>query len=449
VKVFMLGWEYPPHISGGLGTACQGLTTALAQQKVEIEFVLPKIFGSENAEHMNLIDSGHPVQVSQSKTHFAQKKSSKKKTLQKKSVNIHEISALLSPYMTAEKYQEIREYLSSSEYLENLSKLIPFSVSETLTTQGERSSGNEHYAGDLFSEVDRYTRNVLAVGLSRDFDLVHAHDWMTYPAGLALAQATGKPLVLHVHSLEFDRSGKNVNPKIHEIERACLHAADRIIAVSYYTREVISREHGIPLKKIEVVHNGVYSREVVEKYRTETPEDAKMVLFLGRITFQKGPDYFVEAAAKVIPLMPEVKFVMAGSGDMLPQIMNRVAELGLTKNFIFTGFLKGQDVEKVFSMADVYIMPSVSEPFGISALEAMSHDIPVIISRQSGVSEVLKNAFKVDFWDVDKLAHFIIGILKYPEIRADIVSMAKDEVRRIHWEAAAAKTKEIYENLIN
>jgi glycosyltransferase involved in cell wall biosynthesis len=307
----------------------------------------------------------------------------------------------------------------------------------------------DHYGGDLFSEVERYARRVSELALSRTIDLVHAHDWLTWPAGMAVARERGVPLVVHAHSLEYDRSGAHPNPRIFEIERAGLRAADRVIAVSYYTRGIIHREHGIPLDRIAVVHNGVYTQAEIQSYRSRQPgSPRKTVLFLGRVTFQKGPEYFVQAAAKVVPHVPDVEFVVAGSGDMLPTMIEQVAALGLGRYFHFTGFLKGPEVERTFSMADLYVMPSVSEPFGISALEAMSYDTPVIISKQSGVSELLQHALKVDFWDVDYLANLMIGALLYPELRADIVGMGRDEVRRIHWDAAAEAAAAVYRDVI-
>jgi glycosyltransferase involved in cell wall biosynthesis len=444
----MLGWEYPPFISGGLGTACEGLTTALARTGVGIDFVVPRLFGSEEANHMHLIDSRSPVNYAITTSELSAYAKSRRSQEEQKALRIHEIQSLLSPYMTPAIYKSVRAKILSGERVEDITELVPSSITEIFHHSGNDSSSDFHYSGDLFTEVDRYAKNVLALARSSSFDVIHAHDWMTYPAAVALSRLTGLPLILHVHSLEVDRSGENVNTRIHEIERACLQEADQIIAVSHYTRSVINKTHGIPLEKISVVYNGVYAKEVVQSYRAERGDTSPTVLFLGRITFQKGPDYFVEAAARVVPVIPDVKFIMTGTGDMLPQIINRVAELGLTKNFVFTGFLQGEDIERIFSVADLYIMPSVSEPFGISALEAISYDVPVVISRQSGVSEVLNNALKVDFWDIEKLAHFVISVLKYPEIRADIVQMARSEVRNLHWDAAAQKTAAIYRQVL-
>jgi glycosyltransferase involved in cell wall biosynthesis len=277
--------------------------------------------------------------------------------------------------------------------------------------------------------------------------VIHAHDWMTIFAGLHAKKISGKPLILHVHALEFDRSGEHVNQDIYDIERLGMSMADRIVAVSHYTKNVIVNRYGVHADKVAVVHNAVSRAEAGDVYKVERNADKKIVLFLGRITFQKGPDYFVEAAAKVLKEIPDVTFVMAGAGDMMPRMIKRVAELGIGKNFHFTGFLQGAEVEQIFTMSDLYVMPSVSEPFGISPLEAMVYDVPVIISRQSGVSEILRHALKVDFWDVKEMANKIIAILKYPSLSDEIVERSREEVRNIRWEHAAEKIADVYRSV--
>jgi glycosyltransferase involved in cell wall biosynthesis len=271
---------------------------------------------------------------------------------------------------------------------------------------------------------------------------------MTVLAGLYAKEVSGKPLILHIHSLEFDRSGEHINRDIFYIERYGMVSADHIIAVSHYTKNLIVSRYGIDPDKISVVHNAVSRAEAPNIYHVGRSPDKKIVLFLGRITFQKGPDYFVEAAAKVLEKLPEVTFVMAGAGDMMPRMIERVAELGIGKNFHFTGFLHGSEVEQIFTMSDLYVMPSVSEPFGISPLEAMIYDVPVIISRQSGVSEILHHALTVDFWDVNEIANKIIAILRYPILVAEIVERSRDELRKVRWEYAAEKIVEVYQHAL-
>ncbi|MBI3535691.1 MAG: glycosyltransferase [Deltaproteobacteria bacterium] len=477
MKILMLGWEYPPHMSGGLGTACHGLTTALSQLGVDVHFVIPHLLGKETASHMHIV--GADLYANQKNipdlleatrtTHVAtldpastESQLSEPLLSDIPFLKIKKIPAFLTPYLKPETYSQLisfyQAYFKQSQkdrptYInEFLLKQMPFMPPVFLSLlqyENVNESPMQQYGNDLFAEVARFTKNVLNWAQGQSFDLIHAHDWMTFPAGLTLSKLTGKPLVIHVHSLEYDRSGKNSgNYQIQEIEKTATQSAQAVIAVSHYTRSIINQEHCVPLEKVQVVHNGVYSPQAMANYKKENNLQSKIVLFLGRVTFQKGPDYFIEAASRVIPIMPDVTFVIAGTGDMLPQLIMRVTEQGLEKNFVFTGFLKGEEVERMYSIADLYIMPSVSEPFGISTLEAVSHDVPVIISKQSGVSEVLNNALKVDFWDVDRLANLMIGILKYPEIRDDIVSMAKEEVRKLQWERAANKVLDIYKKTL-
>jgi glycosyltransferase involved in cell wall biosynthesis len=305
-----------------------------------------------------------------------------------------------------------------------------------------------HYGDDLFAEVARYAMAAARRVAGKKYDLVHAHDWMTFPAGVEIAQRAGTPLLVHVHSLEYDRAGRGADRDIVSIEHQGLEQATRVVAVSYYTRSLINQVHSTPLDKISVVHNGVYARETVQAYTEQRSSSGPIVLFLGRVTFQKGPEYFVQAAARVLEHVPDAVFVMAGSGDMLPRMQAMAEDLGIAESFRFPGWLRGAEIERAFSTADVYVMPSVSEPFGIAPLEAMSYDRPVIVSKQSGVSEVLRNALKVDFWDVDKMASQIVAILELPELRRTIIERAREEIRRIHWDAAAEKLVPVYESVL-
>jgi glycosyltransferase involved in cell wall biosynthesis len=283
---------------------------------------------------------------------------------------------------------------------------------------------------------------------NEDFDIIHAHDWMTYPAGIAIAAMSGKPLIVQVHSTEFDRSGEHVNQMIYNIEREGMRAADKIIAVSYFTRNIIISRYGISGDKDKVVYNGV-ERNGNQTLTTSTiNKDKKLVLFLGRITMQKGPEYFLQAAKKVLEVMDNVKFVMAGSGDMMQRTVEMAAELGIGSKVLFTGFLHGEDVQKIYKMADLYVMSSVSEPFGIAPLEALDNDVPVIISKQSGVSEVLKHALKVDFWDIQDMANKIIAVLKYPPLEITLRNHGNFEVRKLQWKDSASKCVRIYKETL-
>jgi glycosyltransferase involved in cell wall biosynthesis len=304
------------------------------------------------------------------------------------------------------------------------------------------------YSCDMYTEVHRYAALAAELADDEQFDIVHAHDWMTYPAGIAVATLSGKPLVVHIHSTEFDRSGEHVNQMIYDIEREGMHRADKVIAVSHYTRNIIIERYGVSGDKVEVVHNGVERNATWSLGETGIKKDEKVVLFLGRITMQKGPEYFLHAAKKVLEVMDNVKFVMAGSGDLMHRAIEMAAELGIGHKVLFTGFLRGEDVKKIYEIADLYVMPSVSEPFGIAPLEALDHDVPVIISKQSGVSEVLTHALKVDFWDVNEIANKTIAVLKYPPLQMTLRSHGNFEVRKLRWSDTAVKCVKVYGDLL-
>ena len=298
--------------------------------------------------------------------------------------------------------------------------------------------------------MHRYARLATVHSRTENFDVIHAHDWMTYPAGIAVAALTGKPLVVHIHSTEFDRSGENVNQVVYDIERQGLHYAAKVIAVSYLTKRVVSSRYGINDDKIEVVYNAI---ERNGQYLDAPKEagirkDEKIVLFLGRITMQKGPEYFLAAAKKVLEVMDDVKFVMAGSGDLIGRSVELAAEMGIGHKVLFTGFLRGDDVDRVFRMADLFVMPSVSEPFGLVPLEALRNDVPVIISKQSGVAEVLNHVLKVDFWDIDEMANKIVAVLRHPPLQATLREHGNFEVRKLSWDQAGRKCLEIYESVM-
>ncbi len=425
MKVFMLGWEFPPYISGGLGTACYGLTKALDQIGVQITFVLPTAVQTQFASHVKLISPA--VQTESAETSG--------RLRQLKNVKFRKLTSALQPYQTANSYQ----------------KRIEDSLAQLRIAHGrtDKFAGTLDYSGDMYAEVQRYADLAIRLAVNEEFDVIHAHDWMTYPAGAAVARLTGKPLVIHVHSTEFDRSGEHVNQMIYDIERMGMHVSDKIIAVSHLTRNIIISRYGISGDKVEVVYNGV------ERNGNNWPigdtvinRDEKIVLFLGRITMQKGPDYFLRAAKKVLEKMDNVKFVMAGSGDMMNRSVEMAAGLGIGSKVLFTGFLRGDDVQKIFKMADLYVMPSVSEPFGIAPLEALDNDVPIIISKQSGVSEVIQHALKVDFWDVDEIANKIVAVLKYPPLGITLRSHGNYEVRKLRWSDSAAKCARIYEETL-
>ena len=407
----MPGWEFPPWISGGLGTACFGITKALAERGHRVTFVLPSLGEGGGPSFLHLVPA-FSVAADDGRTSEASTASP---------VALHPVPSPLSPYLNHQGYR--------------------------FRHRGINRPQMGHYGSDLIAEVIRYGAAGGSLARGRAFDVIHAHDWMTIHAALEARRISGKPFVLHVHSLEYDRSGENVNEAIRRIEAEGLRQADRIIAVSHLTARMIVERYGIAAEKITVVHNAVSHQEAGQVYRAERrgiSRGEKMVLFLGRITFQKGPDYFVEAAAQVLRVLPDVRFVMAGTGDMVERMIERVAELGIGNRFHFTGFLQGEEIERIFSLSDLYVMPSVSEPFGISPLEAMLYDVPVIISRQSGVAEILRHALRVDFWDVREIASKIIAVLKYPVLASEMVREAREELRKIRWDTAAQRIAEVY-----
>ena len=429
----MFGWEFPPHIAGGLGTACYGMTRGLARNDVEVIFVMPKASGDEDERFVKVVNASDVEAL------YRGDVATGADDIMSKMSFIH-IDSNMVPYLSPEEYEVKRE-----EYLRTGQRT--WEVPGDVWTQRYTFSGK--YGANLMEEVARYAivAAQVAKNLEGQFDVIHAHDWLTYFAGIAAKRVSGKPLVVHMHATEFDRSGENINTQTYAIERAGMHAADMVIAVSNLTRNIVINRYGVPAEKVVAVHNAVRFAEK-EKPLPERGVDDKIVTFLGRITFQKGPDYFVEAAAKVLKRVPNVRFVMAGSGDMMNHVIRRVAALGIADRFHFTGFLRGDDVQKMFQLSDVYVMPSVSEPFGISPLEAMRSNVPVIISKQSGVAEVLDYAVKVDYWDVDAMADAIYGLITYPALAKMFSEKGMAEVTGLKWNNAAAKIKRVYEQAI-
>ncbi|MBS9522452.1 glycosyltransferase family 4 protein [Litoribacter ruber] len=425
MKVLMFGWEFPPHISGGLGTACYGLVKGMMHNNQEIIFVVPKLWGDEDpvADFVNASD----IEIDYRERRFQEVW---------KNLTYMEVSSFLVPYLGPEEFTKFTDYSEHDH----------FDVEDSVFAQKYSFSGK--YGKDLFMEVSRYALVAAQISKNKDHDIIHAHDWLAFPAGIAAKQISGKPLIAHVHATEFDRSGEHVNQKVYDIERAGMEAADHILAVSQLTKNTIISRYGISPDKITVIHNAVMDTSIIQhNARKKVPE--KIVTFLGRVTFQKGPEYFIEAANKVIKRDPNVRFVMAGSGDLLHRMISRVAELRISTKFHFTGFLKGADVDEMFAISDVYVMPSVSEPFGISPLEAVRHNTPVIISKQSGVAEVLHNAIKVDFWDIDSMADSIFALLHYEGISRMFKELGSQELKKLKWEHVAKKVIDTYKTTIN
>ena len=428
MKVLMFGWEFPPHIAGGLGTACEGIVKGLAYNGVETLFVMPSASGDEDQSATTIINASDVAvdTVSSTVDEFLDK------------VKFIHIDSNLVPYVNPDEFETLVEE-------ERRRQVKDFNVQ-----YGVKYKFSGKYGANLMEEVARYAMvgGTIAMQHKDEFDVIHAHDWLTYLAGIAAKELTGKPLVVHVHATSYDRGDEqHIDTRVLDIETRGMLAADRVVTVSDLTRNIVVNKYHIDPAKVVTVHNAVdFSGR--ENIRVERGVKDKVVTFLGRITFQKGPEYFIEAAAKVLKRTENVRFVMAGSGDMMNRCIRHVARLGISDRFHFTGFLRGADVQKMFALSDVYIMPSVSEPFGISPLEAMRTNVPSVISKQSGAAEVLKYAFKVDFWDVDMLADDISALLQYPALSRFAAEKGFDEVNALKWNGATAKLKKVYESLV-
>jgi glycosyltransferase involved in cell wall biosynthesis len=467
----MLGWEFPPFISGGLGTACYGLTRALDRQGHDVLFVLPKSVDQEHASHVTLLS---PDAVASRPAIFESLGSTARQGQQGKDLPSHlrgrqpsasgferttflgVPSNLRSTYPGMERYsaseaeadERLQRIAAQVQALRDAGLDVPEELLEALAELDHESltamRRSSDYGGDVIADSQRYARLVVRLCRQEQFDVVHAHDWMTYPAGMAIARLTGKPLVTHIHSTEFDRSGEHVNQRVYDIERRGMHAAMKIVAVSMLTKKICVNRYGLDGEKIEVVYNGIESNGHPEMVKRIEQRD-KIVLFLGRITMQKGPEYFIAAAKRVLEKMDDVKFIIAGSGDLARRTIGLAADMGIGHKVLFTGFLRGKDVTRVFDMADCFVMPSVSEPFGLVPLEALSRDVPVIISKQSGVSEVLTHALKIDFWDVDEMANKIVAVLRYPPLSSTLREHGQLELRKLTWDGAAQRCARVYD----
>ncbi len=418
MKALMFGWEFPPHILGGLGTASYGLTKGMWEcGDMEIDFVIPRPWGDEERSFANIIGASQvPVAWRDVSREYVEKR----------------IGNLMNPDL----YFDLRSHIYAD-----------FNYLHTNDLGCIEFSGR--YPDNLLEEINNYSICAGVIARTLSFDVIHSHDWLTYPAGIHAKKITGKPLVIHVHATDFDRSRGKVNPTVFGIELDGMHNADHIITVSNLTRQTVIDKYGIDPAKVTTVHNAVtpLSEELLN-VQAQKPKE-KVVTFLGRITMQKGPEYFVEAAAKVLKNNHNVRFVMAGSGDMMDKMIHLAAERGIADRFHFPGFQKGKQVYEMLKASDVYIMPSVSEPFGISPLEAMQMGVPSIISKQSGCAEILSNVIKTDYWDIDAMADAINSIVTYPAMYNQLREDGLNEVNQITWDKAGAKVIDIYNKVIN
>ncbi|MDD7438934.1 MAG: glycosyltransferase family 4 protein [Bacteroidales bacterium] len=419
MKALMFGWEFPPHILGGLGTASYGLTRGLCKQEdMEVTFVMPKPWGDEDKSFMRIIGMSQ-VPVVYRNVEYDQVK--------------EKIGHLIEP----ELYFHLRNhiYADFSYLFTNEFGCIEFSGK---------------YQDNLYEEINNYSISAGIIARAEHFDIIHAHDWLTYSAGIHAKQILGKPLVVHVHATDFDRSRGNVNPQVYNMEKNGFDHADHIMCVSEATRRIVIEKYHQNPCKVTAVHNAVTPLDPsILAIPDKRGVKEKIITFLGRITMQKGPEFFVEAAYRVLQKTNDVRFIMAGNGDMMDQMIRLSAERGISDHFHFTGFMKGNQVYEIYKASDVYVMPSVSEPFGIAPLEAMQCGVPCIISKQSGCAEILDYAIKVDYWDVDALADAMYALVTYPAMHSFLSEEGLKEVNNIKWEDVGIKIRGIYDQLLS
>lgn len=389
----MLGWEFPPYNQGGLGVACKGIVTRLLQKETNVILALPYMPDDVHIDNCKIIACDTVG-----------------------SLKIKKICSLLQPYLDSQHYVQRRNRYDKTATL---------------------------YGHTIFTEIMRYTNIIKEIAQKERFDIIHAHDWMTIQAGMEAKVISNKPLLFHIHATEYDRTGGNgVNSSVYAIEKQGMKSADKVIAVSNFTKQKIITHYGIDPNKVAVIYNGIDHNEPITSHKRSLP--GPIILFLGRLTLQKGPDYFVKVAKKILDYRPNVTFIITGSGDMESHIIEEVAALGISENVLFTGHLHGADINRIYQMADIFVMPSVSEPFGLTPLEAMIHAIPTIVSKQSGVSEIINHCLKIDFWDIDQLANQILSILDYPELAQELSQNGNNEVKKICWEKTADQCITLY-----
>ncbi len=413
MKVLMFGWEFPPYFAGGVGMVCYELTKEMCKRDdVSLTYVMPSGPKDVKGSHVNILIANNMVSD--------------------KRIKVHKINSMIGAYMTPKEYKVSLKRLKDTGG----------------GADNKRDNTVSLYGKNLLQEVYRFAEKAKLIAEEEQFDVIHAHDWTTFPAAIAVKEQTGKPFIAHVHITEYDKSGgAGANQDIYKVEKEGMMKADKVIAVSNFVKNNLVKRYGIPADKIAVVHNGANEMNSAVNYRSVIQNDDKIVLFAGRVTLQKGPEFFVDAAAKVLPHYDKVKFVVAGSGDMLPRIIERASDYEIADKFIFHGFYTRSEAERLFSMADLFVMPSVSEPFGIVPFEAMCKGTPTLISRQSGCSEVISHTLKSDFWDIDDMANKIVNILRYQELQDEISEKGLKEIDRFTWEEPAAKCIEVYKEV--
>lgn len=417
LKILKLGWEFPPMLTGGLGPACYGLSKALSNY-VDLTIIIPRSDINFKLEQANIIGLNHLTYED------------------------------IKEEIVTHEYQEFAVLEVANVQVDSYPIDVKVNLEEYAVTAHEANAlfaDTDSYGPNIMRKVAAYTDVVLKLAEKHDFDIIHAHDWITFPAALKIKQKTRKPLVVHVHSLESDRVHPGARNMVYDIELEAMQKADRIIPVSNFTKENIVKFYGINPNKIIPVHNGIDSTEA---FKIKRANNEKWVLFLGRVTRQKGPEFLFETAAKLIKKMDNVRFYIAGTGDRLLELKHKTEMNGLQDKIIFTGHINKTEVRNLLSQVDAYFMPSISEPFGLSALEAAQFDVPCVISKQSGVSEVLPNALKADYWDTNKLANYLYGVLNYQGLKETIIEHTREDIQNVSWEKAAQEVYHSYESLM-
>jgi glycosyltransferase involved in cell wall biosynthesis len=402
MRVLTFGWEFPPQQNGGLGVACYGLTRELLRDGVEVIFVLPKTQETAGDARFLFADDERLIKVLRT-------------------------DVSIKPYMQGDSIVNVIVGYDSEGK--------PIIRSRT-----------------IIEEAHRFAHQASLIAQTEEFDVIHAHDWTSYLAGVAAKVASGKPLILHVHATSYDQAaGNNVDPAIYKIEKECFAMADKVVTVSQFTKNIVVNKHFTPAEKVEVVYNGcnMYVPPQLPPTLAELKRQGKkIVLYHGRISIQKGVDHFIRAARRVVDVDSDVVFIISGSGDMLTQIIEQVGAAGLSDNVKFAGALWDEERDRMYQSADLMVMPSVSEPFGLVPLEALQHGTPSVVTKQSGVAEVLTHALKVDFWDVEEMANQILASLRYPVIRQQMVNEGRVQMRNMSWQIAAQKMQRLYRSLL-
>lgn len=424
-QVLMLGWEYPPILAGGLGMACYGLTKALSQY-ADITLIIPRSESEFEVENMEIIGLNH-IGLDSKATPTAP-------NYETFTQEVTYIDTTLSPYPVGIAFAELKSAKPLSSHAE---------IRALYASQ-------DPYGANIMEKVATYTEVVTQLAKEKEFDIIHAHDWITFAAAIQIKEQSGKPLVLHVHSLETDRIGTRAKYEyginaVYDIERQAMLKADRVIPVSFFTKNCAIEHYEIPAEKFRPVYNAIDPADIM---RIPREGNEKIVLFLGRITFQKGPEFMIETAIKVLQKYTNVKFFVAGIGDKLQALKELAAERGIYEKFVFAGFLRKPQVENILAQADVYFMPSVSEPFGLSALEAVQAGIPSVLSKQSGVAEVLPHTLKADYWDTDRFANYIYALLNYEGLRQDLTKNTDADIHEMTWDKSAQTVMNVYSELL-